>query len=96
MVGCGEATEQDKSVRLRGNFSVEEAWSFKEFPLFYAGAEGGYRLEIQTGASTVVIFGRRDRMQKAVDALEGLNVPVEAGAPLPSPVPGALDGTLPC
>src|SRR5688572_21640374 len=34
--------------------------------------EGGYRLEIQTGASTIVIFANRSRMRAAVAALEGL------------------------
>jgi hypothetical protein len=58
--------------------------------------EGGYRLEIQTGASTIVIFGKRARMRAAVAALEGLNVSVAPGQKLPPPVPGALDGSLPC
>jgi len=58
--------------------------------------EGGYRLEIQTGASTIVIFGGRSRMRAAVAALEGLNVDVRPGQKLPPPAPGALDGSLPC
>lgn len=58
--------------------------------------EGGYRLEIQTGAATIVIFGGRSRMRAAVAALEGLNVHVRPGQKLPPPVPGALDGSLPC
>ncbi|HMI99454.1 MAG TPA: hypothetical protein VK488_06450 [Gaiellaceae bacterium] len=58
--------------------------------------EGGYRLEVQTGASTIVIFGKRARMRAAVAALEGLNVNVAPGQRLPPPVPGALDGSLPC
>lgn len=58
--------------------------------------EGGYRLEIQTGTTTIVIFGNRSRMRAAVAALRGLNVPVGPGAKLPHPAPGALDGSLPC
>jgi hypothetical protein len=58
--------------------------------------EGGYRLEIQTGATTIVIFGGRRKMRTAVAALEGLNVDVRPGQKLPPPVPGALDGSLPC
>jgi hypothetical protein len=58
--------------------------------------EGGYRLEIQTGASTIVIFGNRKRMRAAVAALQGLNVDVGPDEKLPPPVPGALDGSLPC
>jgi hypothetical protein len=58
--------------------------------------EGGYRLEIQTGPTTIVIFGNRTRMKAAVAALEGLNVSVAPGDALPPPAPGALDGSLPC
>ena len=58
--------------------------------------EGGYRLEIQTGASTIVIFGNRGRMRRAVAALSGLNTSVKPGEPLPVPVRGALDGSLAC
>jgi hypothetical protein len=58
--------------------------------------EGGYRLEIQTGASTIVIFGARSRMRAAVAALEALNMNVGPGQRLPPPPPGALDGSLAC
>ena len=58
--------------------------------------EGGYRLEIQTGESTVVIFGSRSRIRAAIAALEGLNVGIGPGQDLPPPAPGALDGSLPC
>jgi len=58
--------------------------------------EGGYRLEIQTGEATIVIFGRKDRMRQAVKALSGLNTNVRSGERLPAPAPGALDGSLDC
>ena len=59
--------------------------------------EDGDRLEIQTGISTVVIFGRtRDEVLQVASALRGVNVPVQASQPLPQPATGALDGTLKC
>src|SRR5215475_12710766 len=58
--------------------------------------EGGHRLEIQTGDATIVIFGGKRLIRKAVNALEGLNVRVPAGNELPPPVRGALDGSLAC
>jgi len=58
--------------------------------------EGGYRLEVQTGEATIVIFGRKDRMRQAVEALSGLNTNVRRGERLPAPAPGALDGSLGC
>jgi hypothetical protein len=59
--------------------------------------EGGSRLEIQTGTTTVVIFAFSKRKALAVaENLRGLNVPVSAGDPLPRPAPGAVEGTLPC
>ena len=59
--------------------------------------EDGRRLEIQTGTSTVVIFGRRQaEVVTVADALRGVNVPVRAGDNLPAPAAGALDGSLRC
>ena len=59
--------------------------------------EGGSRLEIQTGTTTVVIFAFSKRSALAVaENLRGLNVPVSAGDRLPPPAPGAVEGTLPC
>jgi hypothetical protein len=59
--------------------------------------EGGSRLEIQTGTTTVVIFAssKRDALLVA-ENLRGLNVAVPAGDRLPPPAPGAVEGTLPC
>lgn len=59
--------------------------------------EGGSRLEIQTGTTTVVIFAFSKRKALAVaENLRGLNVPVSVGDRLPPPAPGAVEGTLPC
>jgi hypothetical protein len=59
--------------------------------------EGGARLEIYTGDSTVVIFGSgRAQVIRIANTLRGLNVSVGAGEPLPRPEPGALEGTLAC
>jgi hypothetical protein len=59
--------------------------------------EDGRRLEIQTGTSTVVIFGRKQaEVVTVADALRGRNVPVRARDNLPAPAAGALDGSLRC
>jgi hypothetical protein len=59
--------------------------------------EDGQRLEIQTGKSTVVIFGDSPEFVRALaSALRGLNNGVPAAAALPQPANGALDGTLAC
>ena len=59
--------------------------------------ENGSRLEIQTGASTVVVFGGSSEwVLRLANALRGVNVGVQAGELLPPPVAGALDGTLEC
>jgi hypothetical protein len=59
--------------------------------------ENGTRLEIQTGASTVVVFADGpERIGRIADALRGVNVDVSQGARLPAPAPGALDGKLSC
>ena len=62
-----------------------------------AGFEEGHRLELQTGTSTVVVFGHTPQFARALAAeLRGLNVAVERGAPLPAPAQGVLDGSLSC
>ena len=59
--------------------------------------EGGSRLEIQTGTTTVVIFAFSKRKALSVaEHLRGLNVAVSAGDRLPPPAPGAVEGTLRC
>lgn len=62
-----------------------------------ASFEDGHRLEIQTGVSTVVIFGHSPEfVLELANALRGTNNDVQPGAALPPPHPGALDGSLPC
>ncbi len=58
--------------------------------------DGGARLEIQTGTSTVVVFSStRARATRIGAALRPLGSQAAATA-LPPPAPGALDGTLEC
>jgi hypothetical protein len=59
--------------------------------------EDGHRLELQTGTSTVVVFGETPPFVRALAAgLRGVNVAIAHGAPLPAPAPGALEGSLGC
>ena len=59
--------------------------------------EGGSRLEIQTGTTTVVIFAFSKREALAVARnLRGVNLDVSPGDPLPRPARGAVAGTLAC
>jgi hypothetical protein len=63
---------QERPIELRG------------VPAFFY--EGGRRLELSTGSSTVVIFAAdRDSALAAASALEGVNNQVTADAPLPPP-----------
>jgi dipeptidyl aminopeptidase/acylaminoacyl peptidase len=60
--------------------------------------EGGNRLEVVTGRTTIVIFGERGQIVRVARALRPLNpraAPGGAGE-LPPPVPGALAGELRC
>jgi len=59
-----------------------------------ASFEAGHRLEIQTGRSTVVVFG--DHPAAIAGALRGVNNSVPSGVDLPAPAKGAMDGTLGC
>jgi hypothetical protein len=55
------------------------------------------RLELQTGNSTVVIFGASPQAEAAAAAsLRGVNKLVQVTADLPAPTTGALTGTLAC
>lgn len=58
--------------------------------------EGGRRLEIQTGTSTVVIFAAAELVPQVADALEGVNSKVPAHVTLPAPAAGAMSGKLSC
>jgi hypothetical protein len=62
-----------------------------------AFVDGGARIELQTGRSTVVVFASsRARALRIAEALRSIDGSVPAGLPLPEPVSGALDGTAPC
>lgn len=56
--------------------------------------EGGNRLEIQTGRSTVVIFG--DNPGAVASELRGVNNSVPAHVDLPAPAAGAMTGKIKC
>jgi hypothetical protein len=56
--------------------------------------EDGGRLEVSTGKTTVVLFGRTDLLQKAARALQPVSG--RRGEKLPPPAPGALVGKLNC
>ncbi|OFW75296.1 MAG: hypothetical protein A2Y55_03800 [Actinobacteria bacterium RBG_16_68_12] len=59
--------------------------------------DDGRRLEIQTGRSTVVVFGdSSERVARIAEALRQVNVPGPPAPSLPAPSPGALEGTLTC
>jgi hypothetical protein len=58
--------------------------------------EDGLRLELQTVRSTIVVFGdSRGRVRRVAAALRALGRP-PTSAPLPPPVPGAVEGALSC
>ncbi len=61
------------------------------------GLDEGRQLELQTGSSTVVIFGESGELvDRAAAALRGINNPARPGDPLRPPVPGALAGAVEC
>jgi hypothetical protein len=62
------------------------------------GAEtlpAGGGLDVYTGRTTVVIFGRRRHRDEIVGSLVRVGA-ARTPAKLPPPVPGALEGSLPC
>jgi hypothetical protein len=59
--------------------------------------DGGTRLELQTGTSTVVIFAEsRVPALRIAAALRALDGSVKPGHPLPQPEPGARGGAMDC
>jgi len=59
--------------------------------------DGGTRLELQTGGSTVVVFAdTRARLARIVGSLRSLDARVTPGGALPAPAAGALEGDLDC
>lgn len=59
--------------------------------------DGGTRLELQTGRSTVVVFGdSRARVLRIAAALRALDGSVRAGAKLPAPVADGIGGAMDC
>ncbi len=62
-----------------------------------ASFEDDHRLEIQTGTSTVVVFGQTPEFARALaGALRGVNNDVAVDVGLPPPAAGALEGKLDC
>jgi hypothetical protein len=59
--------------------------------------DGGTRLELRTGRSTVVVFaGSRGRAARVAAALRSTDGSIPAGVPLPAPDQAALAGAAPC
>lgn len=59
--------------------------------------DGETRLELQTGRSTIVVFGdSRGRLARVARLLRAVDGSVSVRHALPSPEPGALEGTLEC
>jgi hypothetical protein len=59
--------------------------------------DGGTRLELQTGRSTIVVFAdTRQRLSRIAQDLRSLDGRTASGVPLPPPDPGAVDGRLAC
>jgi hypothetical protein len=77
-----------------------EAYPYEELRLRGVPAalfDGGTRLELYTGAVTVVLFGDGPaRVREAAQHLRGTVGGPTAGDPLPLPVEGALEGTITC
>jgi hypothetical protein len=59
-----------------------------------ASFEAGYRLEVQTGRSTVVIFA--ENPSEIASELQGVNNKVPSHVDLPAPAEGAMSGKLRC
>jgi hypothetical protein len=59
--------------------------------------DGGTRLELQTGRSTIVVFAdSSQRLSRIAKSLRSLDARTAPGVPLPPPAPGAADGQLAC
>lgn len=59
--------------------------------------DGGTRLELQTGRSTIVVFAdSRQRLARIAKDLRALDARIASGVPLPAPAPGAVEGQLAC
>jgi hypothetical protein len=59
--------------------------------------DGGTRLELQTGRSTIVVFAdSRQRLSRIANDLRSVDARIASGAPFPPPAPGAVDGQLAC
>lgn len=100
-LACKELLEVQVWPACERNLSVyppglAETASVRGVPA--ATFEDGRRLEVYTGDATVVIFGEDvGQVSRAAKTLEPVNgAPLEAGAGLPAPFPGALEGKLVC
>jgi hypothetical protein len=74
----------ERNPMAYGPDEAEGPFDLRGVPAYFF--EGGRRLELSTGTSTVVIFSTgRDAALSAANALEGINNQVPAGTPLPPP-----------
>jgi Tol biopolymer transport system component len=83
-------------IRVPGDVSVPSGSRIRVRGVDAVFFEGGGRLELVTGKTTVVLFGRRQRLIRAVRALRPIGVSTQPRGNLPRPAPGALSGRLRC
>ena len=84
-----------RHLALYGAFTPSERVTIRGVPA--AVADGGTRLELHTGRSTVVVFAEsRARAERVVGALRALDTTSARSVSLPPPNPGALEGELRC
>lgn len=101
--GCAPPFELQSAPACERNLSQYRHGSYRLLKVRGVPAAtfaGDVRLEVYTGDATVTIFAPdQSRVMEAAEALRsipGSARSISAGVDLPKPVPGALEGRLPC